>query len=96
MTVITKPRLAQSRANERRRQAEHRARMEPVIAPGQVRVLRTRSEAEVIDMVEESGKSWQALGGRRCGSHAELSIAWPAPASRVKRIIASAESQAGR
>jgi hypothetical protein len=62
--------LAQSRTDERRRQAEHRARKEAVIAPGRVRMSRTRSEAEVVDMVEEIQKSWQALGGGRCSCHA--------------------------
>jgi hypothetical protein len=48
--------LAQSRADERRRQASHRAHKEPAIAPGGVRMSRTRSAAEVIDMVEEIQK----------------------------------------
>lgn len=54
--------LAQSRADERRRQAEHRARKEPVVAPGRVRMSRTRSEAEVLDMVEEIQKKLASLG----------------------------------
>jgi hypothetical protein len=36
--------------------------MEPVIAPGRVRMSRTRSEAEVIDMVEEIQKKLARLG----------------------------------
>jgi hypothetical protein len=52
--------LAQARADERARQAEHRAqvqaRAEPVAGRGGVRMSRTRSEAEVIEMVGEIEK----------------------------------------
>src|SRR5262249_49882178 len=54
--------LAQSRADERRRQAKHRAGKKPVTAPGRVRMSRTRSEAEVLEMVEEIQKKLASLG----------------------------------
>jgi hypothetical protein len=56
--------LERSRADERRRQAEHRAgpRREGVTAAGRVRMSRTRSEAEVLDMVEEIQKKLARVG----------------------------------